>query len=63
VSHDADAQQCDVPKAWGAHNLVMSKVDTGTSAAYWGLFDPKRDSYTIPDDIIKVIGGEYVFTL
>jgi len=52
-----------VPKAWGAHNLVMSKVDTGTSAAYWGLFDPKRDSYTIPDDIIKVIGGEYVFTL
>jgi hypothetical protein len=55
-----DTGQCDAKDKWGVHNLVMSKFDKGTESVYWDIFRPERDTYTIPDDIIKVIGGEYV---
>jgi hypothetical protein len=36
----------------------MSKVKEGTESVYWDRYDPSRDTYTIPDDILNVIGGE-----
>lgn len=36
----------------------MSKVNKGTESVYWEVFDPERSVYTVPDDILDVIGGD-----
>ncbi|KAF8535116.1 hypothetical protein BDD12DRAFT_894032 [Trichophaea hybrida] len=55
---DPDAKNCDAPDVWGVHNLVMSKLDTGAESVYWAKYNSSRDKYSVPDDIIKAIGGD-----
>ncbi|KAA8897511.1 hypothetical protein FN846DRAFT_231777 [Sphaerosporella brunnea] len=55
---DLEAKTCDAENKFGVHNLVMSKVNKGTQSVYWDIFVPSRATYTVPDDITNVIGGD-----
>lgn len=48
----------DVPELAGTHNLNMGKNNPDN--AYWAKFNVSLNTYDVPNNITKVIGGGYV---
>lgn len=46
---------CDVPSQFGTHNLDLGEQNTKKEP--WQLFDSNLTTYTVPDAVVKVVGG------
>lgn len=46
---------CDAPDVWGTHNLDLGK--NNPERAKWNLFNPNLTTYSVPSEIISVVGG------
>jgi hypothetical protein len=44
---------CDNAQGWGVHNLDMGKV----SGKQWNDYHPNLTTYSVPPDVISVVGG------
>jgi hypothetical protein len=50
-----NSTQCDVPIIQGQHNLDLGQ--NNTDKAKWNSFVANKTEYSVPDDILKIIGG------
>lgn len=46
---------CDTPTAWGAHIIDLGRANP--QKAEWYGYRKELTAYTVPSDLIKVIGG------
>lgn len=46
---------CDTPTAWGAHIMDLGRANP--DRAEWYGYRKELTAYTVPPDLIKVIGG------
>ena len=46
---------------WGTHNLDLCNKPSDVSQ--WQLFNSNLTNYTVPSEIVKIIGGRYVPSL
>lgn len=44
---------CDSPQTWGVHNVDMGKV----SGKQWNDYEVNLTTYTVPPEVIAVVGG------
>jgi hypothetical protein len=49
-------KECDSPEIWGTHSLDLSSIDP--NATEWTDFRPSGRNYSVPLEIIAVIGGK-----
>ncbi|KAF9872743.1 hypothetical protein CkaCkLH20_09922 [Colletotrichum karsti] len=49
------SDECDYPVQWGTHNVDLGRQNKNKSI--WELYSPNKTSYSVPDDIIAVVGG------
>ncbi|KAK4231534.1 autophagy-related protein 3 [Podospora fimiseda] len=47
--------ECDVPEQFGLHNLDLGQQNPKKNS--WMIYAANKTTYTVPDPIIKVIGG------
>lgn len=45
---------------WGTHNLDLCNKPSNVSQ--WQLFNPNLTEYTVPSEIVDIVGGRYVFS-
>jgi hypothetical protein len=57
---NTSAPECDVPKIGGQHGLLLGQESVEVSAWWHGLMD-NVTGYRVPDKVVTLIGGEYVF--
>ncbi|KAH7629335.1 hypothetical protein B0T09DRAFT_154672 [Sordaria sp. MPI-SDFR-AT-0083] len=50
-----DTSSCDADSVIGQHNMVLGKDNP--EKAIWARFQPNLTSYTLPPDIVTVVGG------
>ncbi|KAI8224897.1 Kelch repeat-containing protein [Colletotrichum sp. SAR 10_99] len=49
------SNDCDYPVQWGTHNVDLGKQNKNKSI--WELYSPNKTTYSVPDEVIAVIGG------
>ncbi|RDW91632.1 hypothetical protein BP5796_02797 [Coleophoma crateriformis] len=49
------SSDCDSPTTWGTHNLDLGKQNS--AGAMWHDYQPNLTSYSVPSEIIAVVGG------
>jgi len=50
-----DADMCDAPNVWGTHNLDLCNKPSNEPP--WQTFNSNLTNYTVPSEIVDVIGG------
>jgi len=50
-----DTTSCDADEVMGQHNMVLGK--NNDEKVIWGRFQPNLSTYTLPTDIVTVVGG------
>jgi hypothetical protein len=53
-----NATTCDSPAVYGFHNLDLS--ENNNQSAKWALFNNSKKGYTVPPEIVAVVGGRWV---
>jgi hypothetical protein len=53
-----DSDMCDAPNVWGTHNLDLCNKPSDVSQ--WQTFNSNLANYTVPAEIIDIVGGGYV---
>ena len=53
-----NATTCDSPAVYGFHNLDLS--ENNNQSAKWALFNHSKMGYTVPPEIVAVVGGRWV---
>jgi hypothetical protein len=51
-----NATTCDAPNVYGFHNLDLSK--NNNQSAEWFAFNDSKKGYTVPPEIVSIVGGE-----
>jgi hypothetical protein len=46
---------CDAPNVYGFHNLDLAK--NNPSQAKWALFNNSKQGYSVPSEILSIVGG------
>ncbi|TEA15596.1 Kelch repeat-containing protein [Colletotrichum sidae] len=49
------SNECDYPVQWGTHNVDLGKQNKNKSI--WELYSPNKTAYSVPDDIVAIVGG------
>jgi hypothetical protein len=52
--------ECDVPDMGGQHNLLLGQENVEVEN-WWHAVREETNGYRVPDQIVALIGGEYVF--
>jgi hypothetical protein len=51
--------ECDVPDLGGQHNLLLGQENVEVEN-WWHAVREETNGYRVPDQIVAIIGGEYV---